>query len=106
VKVGDSWQSGLLIKLCDGCMISWDGLLLCHCTSVWKSSPNEFRSSNISPTVGTFVSFHMAHNGPTLSKMWDIRKLQYREYMSDNASSEQLQLFAEKVADGDIPDFW
>jgi len=60
----------------------------------------------MSPTVGTFVSFHMAHNGPTLSKMQDIRKLQYCEYMSDNASSEQLQLFAEKVADGDIPDFW
>ena len=87
-------------------MISWDGSLLCHCTSVRKSSPNEFRSSNISPTVGTFVSFHMAHNGTTLSKMQEIRKLQYHEYMSDNAGSEQLQLFAEKVADGDIPDFW
>ncbi len=60
----------------------------------------------MSPTVGTFVSFHMAHNGTTLSKMQGIRKLQYHEYMSDNAGSEQLQLFAEKVADGDIPDFW
>ena len=60
----------------------------------------------MSPTVGMFVSFHMAHNGVTLSKMQEIRKLQYCEYMSDNASSEQLQIFAEKVADGDIPDFW
>jgi len=42
----------------------------------------------MSPTVGTFVSFHMAHNGPTLSKMWDIRKVQYCEYMSDNGSEQ------------------
>jgi len=28
-------------------MISWDGSLLRHCTYVQKSSPNEFRSSNI-----------------------------------------------------------
>jgi len=34
-------------KLCNGCMISWDGSLLRHCTYVQKSSPNEFRSSNI-----------------------------------------------------------
>ena len=39
----------------------------------------------------------MAHNGTTLSKMQDIRKLQYHEYMSDNAGSEQLQLFVEKL---------
>jgi len=34
VKVGNSSWSGLLNKLCDGCMISWDGLLLHHYTSV------------------------------------------------------------------------
>jgi len=34
VKDGDISQSGVLIKLCDGCMISWDGSLLHHCTSV------------------------------------------------------------------------
>jgi len=25
---------GILVKLCDGCMISWDGALFCHCTFI------------------------------------------------------------------------
>ena len=27
---------GVLVKSCDGCMISWDGALLHHCTSLEK----------------------------------------------------------------------
>jgi len=97
---------GILVKLCDGCMISWDGVLLCHCTSIRKVSPNQYQSKHEKPSVGTFVSFHVAHNGDTLSKMHGIRQLQYEESMSDNADCKGLKNFAEKVVDGEIVDFW
>ena len=97
---------GVLVKLCDGCMISWDGALLCHCTSIRKVSPNQFQSKHEKPSISTFTSFHVAHNGATLSKMCGIRQLQYKESMSDNANYKGFKIFAVKVVDGAIVDFW
>jgi len=97
---------GILVKLCDGCMISWDGALLCHCTSIQKNL-----STNTNLNMKTIpwyfcILFHIAHNGGTLSKMCGIRQLQYKESMSDKTCYEGLNFFAEKVVDGEIVDFW
>ena len=97
---------GVLVKLCDGCMISWDGALLCHCTSIRKVPPNQFQSKHEKPSIGTFASFHAAHNGPTLSKMCSIRQLQHEERMLDNADYKGFKIFVEKVVDGKIVDIW
>jgi len=35
-------RSGVLIKLCDGCAISWDGALIKHCTSIRTASDYQF----------------------------------------------------------------
>jgi len=53
-----------------------------------------------------FASVHVAHNGSTLSKMCSIRQLQYEERMLDNADYEGFKIFAEKVVNGEIVDFW
>jgi len=56
---------GISVKLCDGCMISWDGAFLDHCTSIRKRSPNQYQLKHEKPSIGTFASFHIAHNGGT-----------------------------------------
>jgi len=97
---------GVLVKLCDRCMISWDGALLQHCTLRRKIFPSQYWSKHEKPSIGTFASFHVAHNGPKLSKMHSIRQLQYEERMLDNADYEGFKIFAEKVVNGEIVDFW
>ncbi len=59
-------RSGVLIKLCDGCALSWDGALVKHCTLIRTASEYQF---NRNAKLGDFYSFNVVHNGKNLAEM-------------------------------------
>ena len=95
-------RSGVL-KLCDGCAISWDGALIKHCTSIRTSSDYQF---NQNAKLGDFYSFNVVHNGKNLAEMERIRDLQYQEYMGDNNGVKNLNDFAMHITDNGVREFW
>ncbi len=71
---------GLIIKLCDGCTILWDGSLLQHCTSIRiLHGPSHSQSK-----LGDFYSVNFVNNGTTLSSISNIQNKQYQEDMGDD----------------------
>jgi len=96
-------RSGVLIKLCDGCAISWDGALIKHCTSIRTPAEYQF---NRNARLGDFYSFNVVHNGKNLTEMNRIRDLQYQEYMGDNNGVKNLNDFAMRITDNGVRDFW
>ena len=96
-------RSGVLIKLCDGCAISWDGALIKHCTSTeLQQNINSIKNAKL----GDFYSFNVVHNGKNLAEMGRIRDLQYQEYMGDNNGEKNLNDFAMHITDNGVRDFW
>jgi len=94
---------GVLIKLCDGCAISWDGALIKHCTSIRTPSEYQF---NQNAKLGDFYSFNVVHNGKNLAEMDRIQDLQYQEYMGDNNGVKNLNDFVMHITDNGVREFW
>jgi len=82
VSVKDStgkMQNGLLVKLKDGCTISWNGNSLCHCTSMcWvPCHPLSFHPPR--PQYSGLYAFHFVNNGAYLSLIDGSCHHHYRE---------------------------
>jgi len=93
---------GVIIKLCDGCAISWDGGLLRHCTSI-RTLHGSSRSES---ELGDFYSVNFVNNGPTLSSLSNIRNEQYQEEMGDDDGEKDWMEFAIRKTDKGVTDFW
>jgi len=92
----------VIIKLCDGCAISWDGGLLRHCTSI-RTLHGSSRSES---ELGDFYSVNFVNNGPTLSSLSNIRNEQYQEEMGDDDGEKDWMEFAIRKTDKGVTDFW
>ena len=92
----------MIIKLCDGCAISWDGGLSRHCTSIRTLHG----SSHSEVELGDFYSVNFVNNGPTLSSLSNIRNKQYQEEMGDDDGEKDWMEFAIWKTDKGVSDFW
>jgi hypothetical protein len=63
VKFEGASYEGLVIKLCHGALVQWDGGCIRHCTSVTDCGP---------PTNHVY-GFHITNNYPSLKQYRDIR---------------------------------
>jgi len=89
-------RNGLLIKLKDGCTISWNGNSLRHCTSM-RTDPTRPLSYNppSAQNCGLY-GFHFVNNGANLRLMDDSRLHHFREQMGDGGSNINWEAFAER----------
>jgi len=89
-------RNGLLVKLKDGCTISWNGNSLRHCTSM-RSDPNCPLSYNPpSPDHSGLYGFHFINNGANLRLIGESRLHHFRHQMGDGGSDTNWEVFARK----------
>ena len=96
-------KNGLLVKLCDGCAISWDGAMLRHCTSMRIIPEDQYTKSS---EPDDYYSFNVVHNGRNLLEMKRIRDAQYQEQMGDDNGTKDWNDFARRIVDKGVMDFW
>ncbi len=71
VKFEGASYEGLVVELCHGALIQWDGGSICHCTSVTDCG---LPSNHV-------YGFHVTNNYPSLKQYQDIRhNLQHASY--------------------------
>jgi len=80
--------NGLLVKLKDGCIISWDGCSLCHCTSIWMDPHNPGNYFKPDPTVLDLFAFHFVNNGANLKLMQESHEREYQTMLGEPLGGE------------------
>jgi len=80
----------LIIKQCDGCVISWDGSLLRHCTLI----RTHHRPSHSHSELGDFYSFNFVNNSANLASISTIQNEQYKEEIGDDDGEKDWVEFA------------
>jgi len=98
VSVKDStnkMQNGLLIKLKDGCTISWNGNSLGHCTSMHSDPCHPLSFQPPKPKYSGLYAFHFVNNGANLRLIDESHCHQYREKMGDGGTDINWEAFAQ-----------
>jgi len=70
-------HSHLLVRLRDGCVISWDGASIQHCTSIHIHPKNREKPFGIAhyrhlPVKSDYFSFHYVNSLATLKDMKEV----------------------------------
>ena len=95
-KKTNQTRNGILVKLKDGCTISWNGNSLQHCTSM-RSDPNRPLSYNPPlPEYSGLYGFHFVNNGANLRLIDESRLQHFRHQMGDGGSNTNWEAFAQK----------
>jgi len=91
-------RSGLIVRLRDGCIISWDGASIQHCTSIRIDPKNQEKPFEI-PQYGYFpiksdiYSFHYVNSLATLKDMKEGRDNEYSHHMGDALGPTNWDMF-------------
>jgi hypothetical protein len=97
VSVKDStnkMRNGLLIKLKDGCIISWNGNSLRHCTSMRSDPKYPLSFHPPKPQYSGLYAFHFVNNGANLRLIDEARRRQFRERMGNGGRDINWEAFA------------
>ena len=95
-KKTNQMQNGLLVKLKDGCTISWNGNSLHHCTSMCSDPCHPFSFQPPTPQYSGLYAFHFVNNGANLRLIDESRLHHFRHQMGDVGSDTNSEAFAQK----------
>jgi len=92
-------RSGLIVRIRDGCVISWDGTSIRHCTSLRMDPKNPERPFGCPkygyvPLKSDFFSFHYVNSLVTLKDMKEVRDGEYSQKMGDAMGPRNWDSFA------------
>jgi len=88
-------QNGLLTKLKDGCIISWNGNSLHHCTSMHSDPHDPVSFHPPKPQYSGLYAFHFVNNGANLRLIEEARRHHFRQQMGNGGSDINWEAFAQ-----------
>jgi len=87
-------QNGLLVKIKDSCIISWDGNSLRHCTSIRTDPSNQDTLVKPDPSISDLFSFHFVNNAANLRLINEARQGYYQNILGEPAGEYNWEAFA------------